>query len=238
MKLPLLLSLLATCAALATSQAQIVDTTAAWNGTDNVRSWGNTGPAASGFPQFYNTPIFGQTFSAPDGFDRLDTFKVFIAPRTDFNRPAAAGTFTATVAVFDTATQKIGAIAWTSGSMAVSASEGFTAYEFAVNAILSPSQAYVFYGEQTSGAGSYMWGSSQTNLYSGGTFVYSATAGATGTFLPFTGTAADLAFTATFSDSTPLVPVPEPSTYALFGAAGCMTLVAVRRRLQRRKIAG
>lgn len=214
------------------AHAQLISTETGWNGSDGVSSFGNTGPAATGFPQFYNTPIFGQTFSAPTGFNLLNSFRIDVSPRADFNTPTTNGLFKASVAVYNTATQTIGSVLWSSGNVALSATPGFTAYTFAPMTLLASAQTYVFFAEEISGAGSYKWGGSKADLYTGGTFVYSNTPGGNGVFVPFTTTVADAAFTAVFSNPTALTPVPEPSTYALFGAAGCMALAA-RRRFRR-----
>ena len=180
-------------------RAQIVSTASGWNGTTGVSSFGNSGPANSGFPQFYNTPIFGQTFRAPTGADSLTSFAIKVSPRPDFNTPTASGVFKATVAVFNTSTRTIGAVLWTSTNTVLSAAAGYTAYNFIVNAGVSPAQDYVFFAEELSGAGSYMWGGSKADLYPDGTFVFSNTPGGGGTFPAFTSTVADAAFTAVFS---------------------------------------
>lgn len=210
-------------------RAQLVSTESGWNGTTGVSSFGNTGPANSGFPQFYNTPIFGQTFTAPLGADYLNSFRINVAPRPNFNTPTTSGVFKASVAVFDNSTRMIGAVIWTSDNTVLSSAAGYSAYDFMVNASVSSSQSYVFFAEELSGAGSYMWGGSQADLYTYGTFVYSNTPGGGGVFPAFTSTVADTAFTAVFSNSNAMTPVPEPSTYALFGAVGCMSIAAFRR---------
>lgn len=223
--LPALLSLSLAIA----GRAQIVSTVPGWDHTTGVSSFGNSGPANSGFPQFYNTPIFGQTFVAPSGADFLSSFGIYVAPRADFNTPTTPGVFKASVAVFDTSTHTIGAVLWTSGNQTLSSAVGYTFYNFPVSASLSSALTYVFFAEELSGAGSYMWGGSRADLYTGGNFVFSNTPGGLGTFTNFTSTVSDAAFTAVFTGPTTLTPVPEPSTYALFGAVGCMTLAAYRR---------
>ncbi|MEO6875046.1 MAG: hypothetical protein ABI222_09515, partial [Opitutaceae bacterium] len=218
--LPALLSLFLATA----GRAQIINTEAGWDGTTGVSSFGNS----AGF-QFYNTPIFGQTFKAPVGADFLKSFEINVSPRSDFNTPTSNGVFKASVAVFDTVTRTIGAVIWTSGDTVLSSAYGYTAYNFAVNANVSASQSYVFFAEELSGRGSYKWGGSQSDLYTDGTFVYSNTPGGGGTFPAFTSTVADTAFVAVFTGATPLTPVPEASTYALFGAAACMSIAGLRR---------
>lgn len=219
-----------------TARAQVISTAAGWNGSTGVSSFGNTGPANSGFPQFYNTPIFGQTFRVPTGADFLNSFGIYIAPRADFNTPTSPGVFKASVAVFDTSTLRIGPVLWTSGNTALSSTAGFTNYDFTMNTAVSVAQTYVFFAEELSGAGSYMWGGSRADLYTVGNFVFSNTPGGSGAFTPFTSTVADAAFTAVFSSTNTVTPVPEPSTYALFGALSCVSVAAVRR-LRRAKVA-
>ncbi|WP_438481997.1 PEP-CTERM sorting domain-containing protein [Oleiharenicola lentus] len=211
------------------AHAQIINTETSWNGSQGVSSFGNNGPATSGFPQFYNTPIFGQTFSAPVGFNLLSFFQVNISPRADFNTPVVNGLFNAKIATYDTTLNKIGTVVWSSGNTVLSAAPGYAAYNFSVNTLLAASQSYVFFAEDLSGAGSYMFGGVRADTYSGGSFVFSNTPGGSGTFVPFTTTVSDLAFKATFLNASVITPVPEPSTYALFGAAGCLTIAAFRR---------
>lgn len=230
LKISALTAMLASLFLALSAHAQLIDTEAGWNGSDGVASFGNTGPGTSGFPQFANTPIFGQTFSAPaGGFNFLNSFEINVSPRADFNTPIANGIFRASVAVYNTTTQTIGSILWSSGNTVLSAAPGYTSYNFNPMTLLGSAQTYVFFAEEISGAGSYRWGGSRADLYTGGTFVYSNTPGGSGLFVPFTTTVADAAFRAVFTNPNALTPVPEPSTYAMFGAAGCVALAAFRR---------
>jgi hypothetical protein len=205
----------------------MIDTTGAWNGSSNISSFG-----------YPDTATYGQTVTASNALGtQLNSFSFEI-------RLPTAVLFRGEVYAWS-GTQATGPALFESAATHTTSATSFQEITFNTGGVqLTAGQQYVLFASISKdyaadvNAGQGTWGSSLTDTYSGGQFVYINNGGNSS---QWTGAAwttdyignGDLAFKADFSAPVAPPAVPEPASLTLvgLGAAGLMGY-AWRRRKQ------
>ena len=204
---------------------EILTNNPAWNNISTIAAWGN-GDA---------TPTYGQTITVPtDGNNILNSFTFYFEPGSG----GPSINFRAYVQSWN-GTQITGSPLFTSGLLATNTTAGFSAYTVNPNLALTPGNVYVLYfstiGVTNANTNQYAFGFTP-DTYAGGAFVYSNQDmgnPATGSLSDLNANTwnhaipDDLAFTATFSSST-----PEPQTLGMCALGLAVVGLALRRSVR------
>lgn len=212
------------------AQAQVIDTTASWNGSDHIAPFGQGIEADGG-----DTPTYGQTFVAPGALTELTSFTFWV----DSVGGSGPSRFTGYVMAFD-GSGVTGAVLFEGGEVLLALSPAtfpyvpsFTPVTFEVPSLaLDATKTYVAFisaipffddADDTANVG-YLF----ADVYSDGGFWFSP-ARTWGELVSqdwenfIGGGTLDLAFRATFNT------VPEPAAFALAGVLALGALIVLRR---------
>jgi hypothetical protein len=204
------------------ASAQVVDTTATWNGTDSIAPFGES-----------DTATYGQTFTATAGLNQLNNFTFWLnsgsgPDAVDFaayvmewdailSRATGSILFQSAQQILPFNTPAMTPFVFNTGGLVLDASKQYIAFLSASN---------FFDGSFGTANAGYLF----DDVYANGGFWFSNNGNDFGSLTSnqwenFVGAGVDdLAFRANFS-----VPVPEPSTYGVIGAAALCGMVALRR---------
>jgi hypothetical protein len=207
------------------AQAQNIDTTGSWNGSQFVFEWGSNA-----------TLTYGQSITAPGSINTLDTFGFRLAG----SGGSVSGTYRAYVYAWDAMTnQLVGSALWDSGtqSLGTIAQDVFVPVNFAPNIAVTPGNTYMLFAStvgETGTTGVAKWGFDTSNPYASGAFAFADTFSGTTWFTDWQSTSSDTAFTATFSSSGGSNLTPElPGGALLLPALLPFGLMAARKRFKK-----
>lgn len=181
--------------------ATTIDTTAAWNWSSYVYSFGYTG----------NTPTYGQTIKVPDEETVLTSFTFYL-------KVATTVTFRGEVYAWD-GTKATGSSLYESAPTHTNQGQNFEAVTFntGLTSVIS-GHTYVLFAttSKDTGSGSGDWGYIPQDVYTDGDFVYTSKNVSQWTTDAWSKkpSPSDLAFQATFG----ITPIPLPGTLLLFGS--------------------
>jgi hypothetical protein len=212
-----------------------IDTTPSWNGSQVVCPFG-----------YSNTATYGQTVTLPasDGNADLDSFTFYMAQPTSL-------LFRGEVYAWNSSTDEAtGPALYESSATHTTNASGFQPITFNTGGLLlTPGAQYVLFATISndyaadSSSGSGCWGSIATDVYSGGSFVFTNNSGNTAAWttkpwnVGFYG-AADLAFTATFSPYTPGQLCAATETFVNSSAASKTSRSSIYARLDTAQACG
>lgn len=204
---------------------------------------------------FGSEQTYGQTFKAPNGYDQIFSFTFQLRSLNQGDLLFAAylglwdndtGRLAVTAVGSDVAPTFLVKIA--DDDLPSSSSNSFLSFTFSFQPInLDSTKTYVAFlttiapdvqpslGTAAMGSPNYAFSNGTGEAFTGGRFVYFGTDKFENLYkskwegIEASDQRRDAAFVATFSQSTALVTVPEPSTYGVFAALALGGVIAVRR---------
>jgi hypothetical protein len=233
--LPAALIASALLAVMPRAPAQIIDTATPWLADEFAEMQGLWGE-----PAFGGWGAWGQTFVAPSGFARLESFSVWVQGGAENNGHFDDAKFVTQLYEWDTANETlVGSALYTSAQQLIPFQfppEPVQELSFNLGGLkLNPAKTYMFflsgYDFFDDEAGD-LWIGDPRDAYSGGAQYHSSSSSYAELFVERWGqpndTPTDMAFVAQFSAA------PEPSTYGLIGALSLAGAVVVRNLRRRR----
>lgn len=218
------------------SPAQIIDTATPWLAKEFTHFQGLWGE-----PAFGSWGAWGQTFTAPSGFSRLESFSVWVQTAGEHYGHFDDAKFVTQLYEWNTTGETlVGPALYTSGPQLVPFQfppDAAQALTFNLGGLkLNPSKTYMFFltgYDFFDDAAGELWLGEPGDAYAGGAQYHSNSSAYADLFAERWAqpdpTPSDIAFVARFSA------VPEPSTYALFGTLS-LASAAMVRHLRRRRV--